>query len=147
MICGSYTYLHSQRYHMAQSAGKERAVLGIEPFWEKPTLEPPLRWDRWQIMLKLAIMAKDVISIDTLREDHPNKVTLRPEPIHEDNVENSTSQSERDRKTRNEQLKNSWLNRCQKIELVSILCGDKPWKFSDTKAVSLTYLSLGMEGR
>ena len=80
---------------MAQSAGKERAVLGIEPFWQKPKLEPPLRWDRWQIMLKLSIMAKDGISIDTLREDPPNKVTRPPEPIYEDNNENSTSQSER----------------------------------------------------
>ena len=132
---------------MAQSAGKERAVLGIEPFWEKPTLEPPLRWDRCQIMLKLAIMAKDGISIEALREDPANKVTLLSEPVYEDNVENSTSQSERDRKTRNEQIKNSWLNRCQKIELVGILCGDKPWEYCHSKAVSLTYLSLGMEGR
>ena len=66
--------------------------------------------------------------------------------MYEDNVENSTSQSERDRKTRNEQPKNSWLNRCQKIELVGILCGNKPRKYCDSKAVSLTYLSLGMEG-
>ena len=41
---------------MAQSATKERALLGIESFWEKPTLEPPLRWDRLQITLKLAII-------------------------------------------------------------------------------------------
>ena len=72
---------------------------------------------------------------------------FHPEPIYEDNVENSTTQSERDRKTRNEQLKNAWLNRCQKIELARILCGDKPLKFCDNKAVSLTFLSLGMEGR
>ena len=132
---------------MVQSAVKERALLRIEPFWEKPTLEPPLRWERWQIMLKLAILAKKVISIDTLCEDPPDKVTFLPEPIYEGNVENSTAQRERDRKTRNEQLKNAWLNRCQKIELVGILCGDKPWKFCDNKAVSLTYLSLGNEGR
>ena len=81
---------------MAQSAGNERVPFGMEPFWEKPTLEPPSRWDRWQIMLKLAIMAQEGISIDTLREDPPNKVTLPPEPIYEDNVENSTSQCERD---------------------------------------------------
>ena len=130
---------------MAQSHGKKRSVFGIEHFWEKPTLEPHLRWDRWRKMLKLAIMAKDGISIDTLREDPPNKVTLPLELIYQDNVENSTSQSERDRKTRNEQLKNSWLNRCQKIELVGILCGDKPWQYCDSKAVSLTYFSLGME--
>ena len=132
---------------MAQSASKERALLGIEPFWEKPTLEPPLRWDRWQIMLKLAIMAKEGISIDILLEDPPDQVTLPPEPIYEDDVENSTAQSERDRRTRNEQRKNSWFKRCQIIELVGILCGEKPWKYCDSKAVSLTYLSLGMEGR
>ena len=132
---------------MAQSAVKERALLGIEPFWEKPTLEPPLRWDHWQIMLKLAILAKEGISIDTLRDNLPDKVTLPPEPIYEDNVENSTSQSERDRKTRNEQLRKAWLNRCQKMELAGIMCGDKPWKYCDNKAVSLTYLSLGMAGR
>ena len=132
---------------MAQSATKERALLGIEPFWEKPTLEPPLRWDRWQIMLKLAIMAKEGISIDILLEDPPDKVILPPEPIYEADVENSTAQSERDRRIRNEQLKNSLLNHCQKVELVSILCGEKPWNYCDNKAVSLTYLSLGMEGR
>ena len=110
-IRDSITYLNSKSNHIAQSAVKERALLGIEPFWEKPTLEPPLRWDRWQIMLKLAILAKEVISIDTLREDPPDKVTFPPEPIYENNVENSTTLSERDRKTRNEQLKNAWLNR------------------------------------
>ena len=132
---------------MAQSATKELAIFGIEPFWEKPTLEPPLQWDRWQVMLKLAIMAKERISIDTLLDDPPDKVTLPPEPIYEEDVQNSTAQSERDRRTRNEQLKNSWLNRCQKAELVGILCGEKPWKYCDSKAVSLTYLSLGVEGR
>ena len=126
---------------------RSQQALGIEPFWEKPTLEPPLRWDRWKIMLKLAILAKEGKLIDTLREDPPDKVTLPPEPIYEDYVENSTSQSERFRKTRNEQLRNAWLNRCQKIELVGIFCGDKPWKYCDNKAVSLTYLCLGMEGR
>ena len=117
---GSITYLHSKRYHMAQSAVKESALLGIEPFWEKPTLERPLRWERWQIMLKLAILAKEGISIDTLRENPPYKVTFPPEPNYKDNVENSAAQSERDRKTRNEELKNAWLNRCQKKRA----CGD-----------------------
>ena len=98
-------------------------------------------------MLKLAIMAKEGISIDILLGDPPDKVILPPEPICEADVENSTAQSERDRRIRNEQLKNSWLNHCQKIELVDILCGEKSWKYCDNKAISLTYLSLGMEGR
>ena len=129
-----------------RSQQSKRALLGIKPFWQRPTLEPPLRWESWQIMLKLAILAKEGLLIDTLREDPPDKVTLPPEAIYEANVENSTAQSGRDSKTRTEQLKNTWLNRCQKIEQAGILCGDKPWKFCDNKAVSLTYLSLGMEG-
>ena len=95
-------------------------------------------------MLKLANLAKEGISINTLRENPSDKITFPPDPIYEDNIENSTAQSERDRKSRNEQLKNAWLNRCQKIELAGILYGDKPWK---NKAVSPTYLSLGIEGR
>ena len=92
-------------------------------------------------------MAKESISIDILLGDPPEKFILPPEPIYEDDVENSTAQSERDRRIRNEQLKNSWLNRCQKKELVGILCREKPWKYCDDKAVSLRYLSLGLEGR
>ena len=92
-------------------------------------------------------MAKEGIPINILLEGPPDKVILPPELIYEDNAENSTSQSERDRRMRNEQLKNSWLNRCQKIQFVGILCVEKSWNYCDNKAVSLTYLSLGMEGR
>ena len=60
---------------------------------------------------------------------------------------NSTAQSERDRRKQNEQFKNACLNKCKKIEEADILCGDRPWKFCDNKAVSLTYLRLGTEGR
>ena len=82
----SIAYLQCKRYYMAQSAVKERALLDIETFWERPTLEPALRWERWQMqMLKLAILAKEGISIDTLRENPTNKVTLLPEPINETN--------------------------------------------------------------
>ena len=58
-------------------------------------------------MLKLSILAKEGNSIDTLREDPPDKVTFPPELIYEDNVDNSRTQGEKDRKTRNEQLKNA----------------------------------------
>ena len=53
---------------MAKSATKEQEFLGIETFWEQPTLEPPLRWERWRITLKLATLAKEGILIDILRE-------------------------------------------------------------------------------
>ena len=92
-------------YHMAQSVPKERALLGIELFWERPTLEPPLRWERWRIILKLAILAKELISIDILQEEPPHKVTFPPEPTYEEDVDNSTNQSERVCRIRNEALK------------------------------------------
>ena len=88
---------------MAQSSPKERSFLGIEPFWEWQKLEPPLRRERWRIILKLAILAKEGISKDILREAPSDKVTFPLEPIYDD-VENSTAQSERDRRIRNEQL-------------------------------------------
>ena len=30
---------------MAHSTPKERALLGLEPFWERPIVEPQLRWE------------------------------------------------------------------------------------------------------
>ena len=131
---------------MAQSATKERALLGIEPFWERPTLKPPLRWERWRILLKLAIPAKESISNDILREAPPDEVTLPLEAIYKVNVDNSMAQSERDHRIRNEQIKSAWLNKCQKSEAAGIFRGDRQWKVCDTKAVSLTKVNLGMEG-
>ena len=42
---------------MVQSALKDsgKSPLGIQPFWEKATLEHPLRWENWKTQLKLAI--------------------------------------------------------------------------------------------
>ena len=85
--------------------------------------------------------------MDLLLADPPVNVISSPEPAYEDAVNNPTAQSERYRRTRNEQAKTAWKNQCQRIEAVGILCGDKPWKLCDRKASSLMYLSLGMEGR
>ena len=84
--------------------------------------------------------------MDLLLADSPENVILPREPAYEVAVENPTAQSERDRRTRNEQAKTAWKNHCQRIEAVGILCGDKPWKLCDRKASSMMYLSLGTEG-
>ena len=34
---------------MAQSAKQKRTPIDIEPFWEKPTADPPLKWENWQL--------------------------------------------------------------------------------------------------
>ena len=85
--------------------------------------------------------------MDPLLADPPEHVVLPPEPTYEDAVENSTAQSEQDRRTRNEQAKTAWKNHCLRIEALGLLCGDKLWKICDRKASSLTYLSFGTEGR
>ena len=134
---------------MAQSALKDsgKSPLGIQPSWEKATLEPPLRWEYWRTQLKLAILARDDIVVEILLADPPDRVILPPDPAYEDAVENPTAQSERDRRTRNEQAKTAWINHCQRVAAVGILCRDKPWQFCDRKASSLMCLSLGTEGR
>ena len=134
---------------MAQPALKDsgKSPLGVQPFREKATLEPPLRWEYWRTQLKLAILAREGIEVDLLLADPPENVILPPEPAYEDAVENPTAQSERDRRTRNEQAKTAWKNNCQRIVAVGILCGDKPRKLCDRKTSSLTCLSLGKEGR
>ena len=92
---------------MAQSALKDsgKSSLGIQPFWEKATLEPPLRWEYWRTQLNFAILAREGIVVDLLLAYPPEYFILPPEPAYEDAVENPTAQSERDRRTRNEQAK------------------------------------------
>ena len=57
---------------MAQSARESRKTpLSIEPFWERPTSDPPIRWEKWRIQVKLAILARENITIDTLLQPKP----------------------------------------------------------------------------
>ena len=86
----------------------------------------------------LAILAKKGISFDILQEAPPDKVTFSREPIYEEVVDNSTAQSKINRRIRNEQLKNAWLNKSQKIEVAGTFYGDRPKKLCDTKAFSFT---------
>ena len=49
--------------------------------------------------------------------------------------------------TRYNQAMAKWKNECNHIDRIGVLCGDKPWDMEDRKAISLIYLSLGIEGR
>ena len=96
---------------------------------------------------KLALLAKENITLDKLLEPKPEAVQLPLEPIYENTLPSSSAQSERERVARNAQLKMNWENRCQKQMEIGIMCGDKPWTQADCKTVSMLYLSLGTEGR
>ena len=132
---------------MAQPATQKRTPLGIEPFWEKPSADPPLKWEKWQMQAKLALPAKENIALDTLLEPKIETVQLPPEPIYENTITGSSAQSEKERLAMNAQLKMNWENRCQKQMEIGIMCGDKPWAQADRKTVSILYISLGTEGR
>ena len=58
-----------------------KSPLGIQPFWEKATLEPPLRWEYWRTQLKLAILAREEIVVDPLLADPPEHVVLPLNPL------------------------------------------------------------------
>ena len=126
---------------------QKRTPLGIEPFWEKPSADPPLKWEKGQMQAKLALFAMKNIALDILLEPKPENLQLPLEPIYGNTITGSSAQSERDRLARNAQLKMNWKNRCQKQMEIGIMCGDKPRAQADPKTVSRLYLSLGAEGR
>ena len=133
---------------MAQPARESRKTpLSIEPFWEPPTSDPPLRWEKWRIQVKLAIFARENITLDTLLQPKPTTVRLPAEPKYEMTIEYATEDTERDRQIRDSQLKLQWDLKSQKLMEAGVLCGEWPWNMCDQKCVSLLYLSIGTEGR
>ena len=101
---------------MAQPARKSRITpLSIEPFWERPTSDPPIRWEKWRIQVKLAILARENITLDTPLQPKPTHVRLLVEPKYDLAIEDATENTERDQKVRNNQLKLQGELKCQKI--------------------------------
>ena len=131
---------------MAQPATKG-TPLGIDAFWDKPTPDPPLRWEKWRVKYKLALLAKENIILDTLVGPKPEMVELPLEPIYEESIVGAFAQSERRKERSQRATKMNWQNKCQRLIEVGIMCGDKPWPLADLKTVSLLYLSIGVEGR
>ena len=86
---------------MAQSATK-RTPLGIDPFWDKPTTDPPLLREKWRVQYKLALLAKENIVLDTLLGPKPEMVELPLEPINEETIVGASAQSEREREERSQ---------------------------------------------
>ena len=55
---------------MAQPADTENSV-GIRPFWQKASAEPPIEWDKWNQQLFLGIIAKDGVNLNKLLQNPP----------------------------------------------------------------------------
>ena len=96
-------------YDMAQSARKScKTPLSIEPFWEQAKSDPPIRWEKWRIQLKLVILARENIKLDTLLQPKPTHVRLPAEPKNEMPIEDATEQTERDCQIHNSKVKLQW---------------------------------------
>ena len=70
---------------MAQSAFRKNP-LNIEQFWQKPSANPPATWERLATLVKVAVYARDGITLLDLDEDKPpaEEVMLPPEPMCEE---------------------------------------------------------------
>ena len=132
---------------MAQSELKGKTIIGLEPFWEKPSSNPPIPWEKWRSQLKMAIVAKTNIQVEDLLREKPTAVIYPPEPAEEPPVNNPTQTMEQERLTRYHQALTKWKNECNAIDRVGVLWGDKPWDMADKKVKSLIHLSPGVEGR
>ena len=132
---------------MAQSELKVKTTLGLESFWEKPSSNPPIPWEKWRSQLKMAIVAKTNIQVEDLLREIPTAIIYPPEPAKKLPVNNPTQTMERERLSRYHQAITKLKNECNAIDRVGVFCGDKPWDIADRKVKSLIYLSLEVEGR
>ena len=135
---------------MAQSAAVPiaRSPVGIPFFWESG-MEPPVEWPTWAAILKLAIMAKNSLNVDSLLKHKPDikDLTYPAEPTYEPPTENETQAQHRERDLRNNKRKVDWENECKQIAFKGPIVDGIPWDEADLKVKSLIYLSLGTEGQ
>ena len=98
---------------MVQLARESRKTpLSIEPFWERPTSDPPIRCEKWHIQVNFAILSRENITLDTLLHTKPTTVRLTAEPKYGMAIEDATVDTENDRQIRNSQLKIQWYLKC-----------------------------------
>ena len=113
---------------MAQSDSKGRTALGLEPFWDKLSSNPPIPWEKWRSQLKMALVANTNIELDELLQERSTTVIYPPppEPVEEQPVHNPTQTMERERQTRYNQAIAKWKSECNQKDRIGVLCGDKP---------------------
>ena len=95
-------------YDTAQSAGSRKNSSAINLFWERPSTEPPLCWERWSTQDKLAIVARKGMTLDTMLRTKPANVTLSKELTYKQPTDDLTEALERNGKTKNDRLQLSW---------------------------------------
>ena len=120
--------------------------LGITPFWQKASAEPPLEWEQWNQQPFLGIIAKDGVNLNKLLQNPP-AVRKPQEPGYELPIEGDTAKQIRDRNLRNHEKRVTWDNQCQHLDDLGPTVDEILWKEADIKCRSYIYLCLGTEGQ
>ena len=104
---------------MAQSA-VQKNPLNIEPFWQKPSANPPTPWERWATLVEIAVYARDGITLLDLNADKPTdeEIQLPPEPTYELPYKNEVAAETQNQEIRNGERKELWLAKCEKLQEV-----------------------------
>ena len=105
-------------HFMAQSS---KTPLNIEVFWEKSSLEPPLEWHKWFVILTAALFAKEDIDATKLSEAKPSTVTLPKRPRAEAAIPEETNDQRAQREVRSFIAETKWENECDKARAKGIM--------------------------
>ena len=91
---------------MAESVREScKTPLSVGPFWERATSDSPIQWEKSRVQVKLKILARENLTLDTLLQTKTTHVRLQPKPKYEIAIEDAIEHTERDRQIRNNQLK------------------------------------------
>ena len=101
-----------------------------------------MEWPIWAATLKLAMMAKNSINVDSLLKHKPDTkdLTYPIEPTYEPPTENDTQAQHRERDLRNNKRKVDWDNDCKQIAFRGPTVDGIPWDEADPKSAQPSIL-------
>ena len=126
---------------MAEPAAAKNQ-LGIPPFWQKASAQPPTEWEIRNQQFFLRIIAKDGIKSQNLLGPQP-QFRKPQEAGYELPITGETNVQGRDRELRNQEERLQWENQCQLLDNLGPTADGVPWE----EAVSKLYLSVPGDGR
>ena len=129
---------------MAQSS-TDSNLRGIPAFWPNHTIEPPTQWNNWIDQFHLAIIGKENLDIDNLKEPLELETTI---PILEGAQETENEPQRKAREARNKKTMRVYEHaRDKRMAEEKRQFGGMRRYEADKKVRSISYLALGAEGK
>ena len=124
---------------MAQPAITKKP-LGISPFWQKASADPPVEWGKMESAI--------ILGYNCQRPNRFIKTTPKPSGTWiRISHKGETNVQIRDRNLRNQEKKVTWKNQCAQLDRLGPTVDGVPWDEADIKCRSYIYLCLGAEGQ